>query len=275
MGTGYRIQFKLPAHVENLYLQNSGNGSLTGNGLSNVLSGEAGNNTINGGAGNDLLSGLAGNDTFVIVKGNGSDVITDFKPGAASGDVVKLIDYGFKDFAGVKAAMSKNDSGVTLNLGGGETLHFRNVDVPAFTSGDFTFAASASSGDTVTVLASGDQYKGAPVMVFRVDGKEVFRTDVSVTHASGKWGEFTWTSKEALDGHKLDIAFTNDLYEGSGAKDRNLWVKSIEVDDAFLMDKVVNMHSNSVQSFTVPADDAHVTGLVGVAAMDNTILLAA
>jgi hypothetical protein len=121
----------------------------------------------------------------------------------------------------------------------------------------------------------GDQYKGAPVMVFRVDGKEVFRTDVSVTHASGKWGEFTWTSKEALDGHKLDIAFTNDLYEGSGAKDRNLWVKSIEVDDAFLMDKVVNMHSNSVQSFTVPADDAHVTGLVGVAAMDNTILLAA
>jgi hypothetical protein len=131
-------------------------------------------------------------------------------------------------------------------------------------------------GSKVTVMAAGDVYKGAPHMVFRVDGKEVFSTDVSVTHASGKWAEFTWTSKESLDGHKLDIAFTNDLYAGSPAADRNLWIKSIAVDDDLLMNKIVNMHSNSVQSFTVPDDDApHLTSLVGVAHADNALLFGA
>jgi Ca2+-binding RTX toxin-like protein len=59
--------FLLPANIENALLSNMGDktGTVTGNGLNNILSSISGTAILNGGAGNDTLSGSAGgNDTL-------------------------------------------------------------------------------------------------------------------------------------------------------------------------------------------------------------------
>jgi Ca2+-binding RTX toxin-like protein len=56
--------------IENIY-GGSGNDTLTGNALGNVLDGGAGNDSLTGGEGNDALYGQAGDDT--LDGGNGND----------------------------------------------------------------------------------------------------------------------------------------------------------------------------------------------------------
>ncbi|EWY39038.1 hypothetical protein N825_08530 [Skermanella stibiiresistens SB22] len=130
--------FKLPDHVENLYLQNSGNGSLTGNGLANIIKGGAGNNTITGEGGDDLLFGGAGRDTFVFDKGDGSDTVADFKA-ASGGDYIDLRGYKLDSFSDVKAAMSQQGVDVEIDLGNNETLTLLGVKTSALVAGNFHF----------------------------------------------------------------------------------------------------------------------------------------
>ena len=58
--------------IEN-FTGGSGNDTLTGSGVANVLIGGAGNDTINGEAGNDTINGGAGAD--ILIGGNGADTI--------------------------------------------------------------------------------------------------------------------------------------------------------------------------------------------------------
>jgi serralysin len=55
--------------VENVTFVGSGNSTLTGNALDNILRGGSGNDVLNGGAGADVYWGGAGADTFVLRKG--------------------------------------------------------------------------------------------------------------------------------------------------------------------------------------------------------------
>jgi hypothetical protein len=58
------------AFIENL-ISGSGDDSITGNSLGNILEGGLGNDTIKGGSGDDILKGGAGNDT-IILESNGT-----------------------------------------------------------------------------------------------------------------------------------------------------------------------------------------------------------
>ena len=58
------------AFIENL-ISGSGDDSITGNSLGNILEGGLGNDTIKGGSGDDILDGGAGDDT-IILESNGT-----------------------------------------------------------------------------------------------------------------------------------------------------------------------------------------------------------
>ena len=71
--TVYAISnYTLAANVENGVVNTTGNRTLTGNALNNVLTGNVGADTLTGGGGNDVLDGGAGAD--VLVGGQGDDV---------------------------------------------------------------------------------------------------------------------------------------------------------------------------------------------------------
>ncbi|WP_127996448.1 beta strand repeat-containing protein [Piscinibacter defluvii] len=81
------VAWTLGDHLEELWLQGSGNIAGTGNALNNTLIGNAGSNTLVGEAGNDrlfggdgldVLTGGLGADAFFINSKVGSDIITDF-----------------------------------------------------------------------------------------------------------------------------------------------------------------------------------------------------
>jgi Ca2+-binding RTX toxin-like protein len=114
---------------------NGGGGadSLDGGSGHDVLQGGTGNDTIHGGDGDDRLNGLAGDDrllggdgddVFVIKSGNGTDIIVDFVPGAASGDIIDLTGVGsaINSFADVQANATAVGSSTEIDLGGGEKL---------------------------------------------------------------------------------------------------------------------------------------------------------
>jgi len=61
--------------IENLTFTGTGDATLTGNALNNILTGGTGNDTLNGGLGNDTMIGGAGNDTYVV--NSISDVVTE------------------------------------------------------------------------------------------------------------------------------------------------------------------------------------------------------
>jgi Ca2+-binding RTX toxin-like protein len=101
--------------VENLVLTGTGNISVTGNGLDNLITGNEGNNILEGGAGNDTLEGGNGNDTLdggigadSLVGGNGDDTyvvddtgdIVDESSGSGIDTVFSSIDYSFADALG-------------------------------------------------------------------------------------------------------------------------------------------------------------------------------
>ncbi len=84
----------------------SGNDTLTGNDLNNVLQGYAGDDSISGGLGNDVLqgglgkdilrgglgndnvSGAEGNDTYVFARGEGADVLVDTDATVGNSDIL-------------------------------------------------------------------------------------------------------------------------------------------------------------------------------------------
>jgi beta-glucanase (GH16 family) len=142
--------YTLPANVQNLFLQSGSGGTGVGNNLNNLLVAEGPSNyTLVAGTGNDVMIGNgsgdpqfdtgAGSTTFVISKGDGNDVIANFRNGI---DVVRLNNFStLTSLTAVQAAMTQVGSDVVLNLGGGETLTFRNATIANFQASDFMLPA--------------------------------------------------------------------------------------------------------------------------------------
>ncbi len=98
-------------------------------------------NIFDGRGGNDALAGGLGNDTFVFRINEGSDTITDFAAGGASGDVVSMAGWGaaFDSFAETMAVASQVGAHVEFNFGNGQTLTLTNVTLGNLNAGDFIF----------------------------------------------------------------------------------------------------------------------------------------
>ena len=141
--------------------------------LDNIVSLGIGDDVLHGTTMNDLFVGGVGQDTFVITPGGGSDTIADFKAGTGAGDVVQLVDTSFSSFAGVQAAMSQHGTDVSLDLGKGEILTFKDVNVGDFAADDFTFA---TSGGVTTSSSS-----GGGVMTYSVSGGGISPTSSTVS----------------------------------------------------------------------------------------------
>lgn len=122
--------------------------TIVGTSAGETLTGGAGADTITGGKGNDTISGGAGRDLFVETKGDGSDTITDFTAGT-QGDVLRLQNYGFSNFAAFQKALKQVGADTVVSLGGGETLTLKGVVATALTADnvvlDYSLAASATA----------------------------------------------------------------------------------------------------------------------------------
>jgi endoglucanase len=90
--------------------------------------------------------------------------------------------------------------------------------------------STTTGDDTIVVRVSGDQYEGAPQFQLLVDGKAVGDVKtVTAVHDANQWQDFTFKG-EFDSAQKVEVAYLNDRYGGSGSKDRNLYVDKITVD---------------------------------------------
>ena len=121
----------------------AGQDALLGGGGHDTLVGGAGVDYLAGGLGNDMLTGGEGDDLFVVRVGEGSDLITDFVAGAASGDRIHLAGTSWTSLADVTANSVQIGADVVINIGGGETLTLSGVNLASLTDGDFILTASA------------------------------------------------------------------------------------------------------------------------------------
>jgi serralysin len=155
-------------HLENLYLQGTGNINGYGNGQNNIIAGNIGNNSLaggngndtlyggggndnldggngndildsgwgsdflNGGAGNDTLTGGSGDDTFAFLNAGDTDTITDFENGV---DTIR-IGVGASNFSQVTVTDVGADTHLTF---GSNTVILQNFDHTLVSESDFSF----------------------------------------------------------------------------------------------------------------------------------------
>ena len=111
-------------NVQNITVHGDFNHAV-GNSLDNLIIAD-GRSWLYGGGGNDVLVGATNTTTtFVVHAGEGNDVIYNWQ----GADQLQLTGTSFKTAADVTAAMTQQGNDVVLNLGGGETLTFRNANV--------------------------------------------------------------------------------------------------------------------------------------------------
>lgn len=246
--------YTLPANVEHITLIGGYAQSATGNALANRITGGSGNDVLNGMGGNDLLTGGGGKDSFVVRNGTGHDVVADFN--AAQGDVVRLENYGLSGFDPIRAGLSQRGEDTLLSLAGGDTVLFKGTTVAQFNADDFIVSGAASPApapepqspappaptpstpampETValTVRASGDAWKGDPMVKVLADGKQIGSvTSVTADHAAGAWQDIAFTAPSDIA--ELRIQFLNDDWGMRPDLDRNLYIDKVIVGGATL-----------------------------------------
>ena len=120
------------ANIENLEV-NGDRSYGAGNASDNIIKGGAGSQQLYGGGGQDILIGGAGADVFIVVKGEGNDAIQDFSVGE---DILRVTG-GYTTFTQLQSHLSQVGSDVKLDLGGGDGVMFRNINVSQLTARDF------------------------------------------------------------------------------------------------------------------------------------------
>ncbi len=82
---------------------------------------------------------------------------------------------------------------------------------------------------------SGDAYSGLPQFRLWVDGVQVGATQsVSANHSLGQWQTINFDLGSAPI-NQVKVEFINDAWGGSAAKDRNLYVDSIDINGVKLL----------------------------------------
>lgn len=144
----------LADNVENLVLVSAGATFGFGNRLDNIIiAGEAGAR-LDGREGNDVLVGGAGDDIFILSAGNGSDAIMNFRPGH---DTVALDGYGFGigSWGELSSRMRQAGGDVAIDLGHGEKLVIRDMQLSDLDGADFGMRLAADPLPAQHVLVDG------------------------------------------------------------------------------------------------------------------------
>ena len=82
-----------------------------------------------------------------------TDYVGDFTAGAATEDVIRLLDYGpaFDTFAEVMAVATQVSTRVVIDFGGGDELHLLNTNIGDLHPDDFVFAKWSLQQAYITV----------------------------------------------------------------------------------------------------------------------------
>jgi hypothetical protein len=150
------------ARVGALITGSAGKDSLNGTGGNDALNGLAGNDSLQGkegrdlllgGSGNDDLDGDKGNDVFLFRQGMDRDTIKKLD----AGDRIDLRDFHVSSFDALKVLMTESHHDVQLNLGGGDVLTLRGLDIEDLRAEQFLLSSEIkgpSSSQTPYVLSS-------------------------------------------------------------------------------------------------------------------------
>jgi beta-glucanase (GH16 family) len=134
--------YTLQSGINNLIVGGTGD-IASGNSSANLIMTEGGATTVSGGGGDDVFVLGSGADTVVDPQGSGSDVIYNF---GLKTDQIRLDgSTQFTDWASIQSALKQVGSDVQLNMGGGQTLTFRNETVASFSSSNFLLPVQTSS----------------------------------------------------------------------------------------------------------------------------------
>ena len=100
-------------------------------------------------------------------------------------------------------------------------------------AGDVAKVANPASSDRLILSLSEDAYEGDAQFTVSVDGTQIGGVQaVTALHSAGHSEDFTLVGSFGSGQHVVSIDFLNDLYGGSAAADRNLYVNSIGLDGA-------------------------------------------
>jgi uncharacterized protein (TIGR01370 family) len=149
---------------------------------------------------NDLYAGKPSLDRNLYVNGISYD-------GTATGQTAALMAGGPKTF------------GVTDTTAIPDTT----ILPPSVTTG--------SGSDTLVLSVSEDAWLGDAQFTVAIDGTRLAGTfTTTALHASGQSQSFTFMGEWGIGAHSVTLQFLNDLYGGTPATDRNLYVNGIRYD---------------------------------------------
>jgi Ca2+-binding RTX toxin-like protein len=104
-----------------------------------------------------------------------------------------------------------------------------------------------------------DAFQGHAQFKVLVDGKQLGDVQtVTASHAAGQWQEVTLSGAIGSGAHKVEVAYLNDLYGGSAAADRNLYVDWISLNGSTSMSSAAATAAPTTTTATATAADAPV-----------------
>jgi len=110
-----------------------------------------------------------------------------------------------------------------------------------------------SGPDTIVLNLSEDAYRGDAQFVLTVDGKPVGPAQsVTALHKQGQTEAFTVKGDFGTGPHQFGVSYVNDLWGGTDATDRNLWIDSATFNGG-RVENTVLLHANSTALFGSPA----------------------
>jgi len=104
----------------------------------------------------------------------------------------------------------------------------------------------SNSPHTLALLLSEDAWKGDARFTVRVDGAAIGSDiPVAASHTLGQTQEFDFQGAWAAGQHNIEIDLTNDKYNGSPTKDRNLYAEKVIYDGTNYLGSEAGIYNNT------------------------------
>jgi hypothetical protein len=133
-------------------------------------------------------------------------------------------------------------SGLALMSGGAQSFPFPMSDVPP------PLAATPA----LVLHLTEDAYQGDAQFTVAVDGRQLAPAQaVTTLNKTGAAQAFSFKDLFSAGTHDVAVSFTNDLYRGTPATDRNLYVKGAEYGGVALVGAAASMYSSGTQHFSM------------------------
>ena len=106
--------------------------------------------------------------------------------------------------------------------------------------------------ERLTVNLAEDAYQGNAQYSIAVDGKALGSTgSVTALNSTGQSQAVTATAQLTVGWHDLSVSFLNDAYGGTPAMDRNLYVKSVDLNGTAVSGSAAALLSAGTANFEV------------------------